>query len=132
MILVRVLLKFSKENVDQPVTSQVILEQGVPLNILSAHIDPQGGEILAEIPTTDAEKVIKAFRERGVAVEVRKLIEVDRESCFDCGACFSLCPVNAIAFEKDVSVVFDEEKCVGSTCGLCVDACPVRAIKLIG
>lgn len=126
------LLKFSKEIVDRPITSQVILEQGAPVNILSAHIDQEGGEILADIPSEQANGLIKAFRDRGVTVEVRKLIEVDKDECFDCGACLSLCPVNAITLQEDLSVVFDGEKCLGATCGLCVDACPARAIRLIG
>lgn len=130
--MVRVLLKFSKEIVDRPITSQVILEQGAPVNILSAHIDQEGGEILADIPSEQANGLIKAFRDRGVTVEVRKLIEVDKDECFDCGACLSLCPVNAITLQEDLSVVFDGEKCLGATCGLCVDACPARAIRLIG
>lgn len=129
--MVRVLLKFSQKVVDEPITAQVILELGVPINILSAHIDQQGGEILAEIPSTYTEKIVKAFRERGVTVSISKLIDVDKELCFDCGACLSLCPVNAIAFDEDLSVGFDEEKCLGSTCGLCVNACPAMAIKLI-
>jgi len=129
--LVRVLLKFSENITDNPITAQVILEQGVPINILAAHIDQRGGEILVEIPSTHAEKVIKAFRERGVTAEIHRPIEVDDEKCFDCGACFSLCPVNAISFKKDFSIAFSEEKCLGSTCRLCVDTCPTRAIKLI-
>jgi len=130
--MVRVMLRFSKEIVDKPITSQVILEKGIPINILSAHINQQGGEILAEIPSAQAEGAIMAFRERGVTVDVRKLIEKDEEKCTDCGACISLCPVDAIAFRGDFSVVLDEEKCVGVTCGLCVDACPRGAIRLIG
>jgi Fe-S-cluster-containing dehydrogenase component len=43
----------------------------------------------------------------------------------------SLCPVEAISIDKDGSVVFDREKCVGSTCSACVDACPTRAIKSV-
>jgi len=129
--LVRVLLKFSEKLVEQPITAQVILEHGVPINIISAHINSQGGEILAEIPSTHFEKVANAFREKGVTVTIPELIEVDSEKCFDCGACLSLCPVNAMAFAEDFSVVFNKEKCIGSTCGACVDACPARAIKLI-
>jgi len=129
--LVRVLLKFSKEIVDQPITSQIIMEHEIPINILSAHINQQGGEILAEIPTDQANKAIEAFRKKGVTVDVRKLIDVS-EKCFECGACVALCPVNAIAFEKDYSVVFYEDKCLGVACGLCADACPARAIRLIG
>jgi len=124
----RVLLRFTKEIVDQPIISQVILEKKIPVNILSAHIDQQGGEILAEIPETNAEKAVKAFREKGVTVDVGKLIEVDDEKCIECGACVSLCPVAAITFDEDNSVIFNDKKCLGVTCGLCVDACPVRAI----
>jgi len=72
-----------------------------------------------------------AFREKGVIVTVQKLIEVDTERCFECGACLSLCPVSAITLKEDFSVVFDKEKCIGSPCGLCVDACPARAIRFV-
>lgn len=129
--MVRILLRFSEKIVEQPITAQVILEHGVPISIVAAHIDSQGGEILAEVPSTHVEKVIDAFREKGVTVTFPKLIEVDSEKCFDCGSCFSLCPASAIAFEKDFSVIFDEQKCIGSPCGLCVDACPAKAIRLV-
>ena len=127
----RILLRFSEKIVEQPVTAQVILEHGVPISIVAAHIDSQGGEILAEVSSTYVSKVIAAFRKKGVTVTIPKLIEVDSEKCFDCGACFSLCPVGAITFREDFSVVFDEQKCIGSPCGLCVDACPARAIRLV-
>ena len=130
--MVRVLLRFRKEIVDQPITSEIILEQGTPINILAAHINQEGGRILAEIETTNAQKVIEALRKRGVTVDVRNLIEVDDDKCTDCGACYSLCPVNAITYNEDYSVVFDGEKCLGTNCGLCADACPTRAIRLIG
>ncbi len=130
--MVRVLLRFGKEIVDQPITSEIILEQGTPINILAAHINQEGGRILAEIETTNAQKVIEALRKRGVTVDVRNLIEVDDDKCTDCGACYSLCPVNAITYKEDYSVVFDGEKCLGTNCGLCADACPTRAIRLIG
>ena len=129
--MVRILLRFSEKMVEQPVTAQVILEHGVPVSIVAAHINSQGGEILAEVPSTHVEKVIDAFRKKGVTVTVPKLIEVDSERCIDCGACFSLCPVSAIAFREDFSVVFDEQKCIGSPCGLCINACPARAIRLV-
>lgn len=130
--MVRVTLRFSEEIVDEPITSQVILEENLHLNILSAHIDQQGGEILVEVPPNQVEKLIKAFQERGVEVEVRELIEKDGEKCIDCGACISLCPMDALGFGEDFSVELDEEKCIGTTCGLCVDTCPVDAIKLLG
>jgi L-aspartate semialdehyde sulfurtransferase ferredoxin len=129
--MVRVLLRFSEEQVPQPITSQIVLEYKVPIAILAAHINSKGGEILAEVPDEAQEKIIKAFRKRGVTVTVPKLIEVDTEKCFSCGSCVALCPVEAISIDKDSSVQFDKEKCVGSTCSICVDACPARAIKSV-
>jgi ferredoxin len=127
-----VIFRFDKETVDKPITSQVILEHGVPINILSAHMSQQGGEILADIDTRSAEKVIRAFREKGVTVDVRRLIEKDDKKCTDCGGCVSICPMDALTFGEDHSVNLEEEKCNGITCGLCVDACTQGAIRLLG
>ena len=129
--MVRLLLRFTEEQVPQPITSQIILEYGVPIAILAAHVNSKGGEILAEVPDEAQEKIVKAFRVKGVLVTIPKLIEVDSEKCFSCGSCVALCPVEAISMDADSSVKFDKEKCLGSTCSLCVDACPARAIKSV-
>jgi NAD-dependent dihydropyrimidine dehydrogenase PreA subunit len=127
----RILLRFSEENVEEPITSQIIIELGIPMRIVTATINSQGGDILVEVPKVHVEKVVKAFRKKGVVVKFPKLIEVDCDKCIDCGACYALCPVDAISYDKDYSVVFDEKTCIGSPCGLCVDACPARAITLV-
>ena len=129
--MVRIFLRFSEALVGQPLTSQIILELKVPINIITAHVNSKGGEILAEIPDDALDKVVKAFRNKGVEVSIPKLVEVDADECFSCGTCVSLCPVEAITVDKDFGVVFDPEKCVGSTCSLCVDACPARAIRSV-
>ena len=129
--MVRILLSFSEKLVEQPITAQIILEHKVPINIITAHVTSKGGEVLAEIPDATLEKVVKAFRQKGVTVTLPKLIEVDSEKCFSCGSCVALCPVEAITFADDFSVNFNKEKCVGSTCSACVDACPARAIKSV-
>jgi len=129
--MVRILLSFSEKLVEQPITAHIILEHKVPINIITAHVTSKGGEVLAEIPDATLEKVVKAFRQKGVTVTLPKLIEVDSEKCFSCGSCIALCPVEAITFADDFSVNFNKEKCVGSTCGACVDACPARAIKSV-
>jgi Fe-S-cluster-containing hydrogenase component 2 len=87
--------------------------------------------VLAEVPSEHLDEVIKAFRKKGATVSLPKLIEVDMEKCISCGSCVTLCPVEAISLDKDLSVVFNKEKCVGSTCSTCVDACPARAIKSV-
>jgi Na+-translocating ferredoxin:NAD+ oxidoreductase RNF subunit RnfB len=129
--MVRILLRFSEEQVSQPIASQIIIEYKVPMAILSAHMNSKGGEILAEIPDDQQERIVNAFRQRGVKVSVPSLIEVDQQKCFSCGSCLALCPVEAISMAKDCAIKFDAEKCVGITCSICVDACPARAIKSI-
>jgi L-aspartate semialdehyde sulfurtransferase ferredoxin len=129
--MARILIRFNEEQVSEPIASQIIIEYKVPMAILSAHVNSKGGEILAEIPDEMSEKVVNAFRQRGISVTVPKLIEVDSDKCFSCGSCIALCPVEAISLTKDSTVQFDKEKCVGSTCSVCVDACPSRAIKSI-
>jgi Fe-S-cluster-containing hydrogenase component 2 len=127
----RILLRFSEENVAEPITSQVILELGIPMRIVTATINSQGGDILVEVPAIHMDRIVEAFRKKGVVVKFPKLIEVDCDKCFDCGACYALCPVDAISLDDDYSIVFDEKTCIGSPCGLCVDACPARAITLV-
>ncbi|MBN1785268.1 MAG: 4Fe-4S binding protein [Candidatus Bathyarchaeota archaeon] len=127
----RILLRFSEENVEEPITSQVILELGIPMRIVTATINSLGGDILVEVPKVHLKKIVQAFKAKGVVVKFPKLIEVNYDKCIDCGACYALCPVNAISFKEDHSIDFDEAICIGSPCGLCVDACPARAITLV-
>lgn len=124
----RILLKFSENQINQPIISQVILELKISLNILTAEVTSHGGLILIDVSSKDINRVVKAFQEKGVTVTFQKRIVVNEELCFDCGACYSLCPVEAIGFDKDYSVVFDEEKCI--SCDLCIDTCPTRAISI--
>ena len=131
MTLVRILLRFSEQTVEKPIVSQIILDLKVPINIITANVNSKGGEVLAEVPEEALEKVVQEFRSNGVTVSLPKLIEVDTEECISCGSCVALCPVDAISQEEDLSIVFDKQKCVGSTCSNCVDACPVRAIRSV-
>jgi MinD superfamily P-loop ATPase len=129
--MVRILLSFSENIVEKPIISQIILELKVPINIITAHVDSKGGEVLAEVEDEALQKVVKKFRERGATVSIPKLIEIDSEECINCGACITLCPVEAITIDEDATVIFNQEKCLGSTCSACVDACPSRAIKSV-
>ena len=129
--MARILLKFSEKIVEQPIISKIILDLKVPINIITAHVDSKGGEVLTEVPDESLDAILKAFRKKGVTVSLPKLIEVECEKCVNCGSCITLCPVEAITMTEDSSIVFDREKCLGSTCSACVDACPARAIKSV-
>jgi MinD superfamily P-loop ATPase len=124
--MVKILIKLSEALVAKPTTAEIILEHKVPINIITAHVTSKGGDYLVDIPDESLVTVVNAFRKKGATVTLPKLIEKDK--CFNCGGCVSLCPVGAITVGKDKSVNFDQEKCLGSTCSACVEACPARAI----
>lgn len=126
--MVKILLRFSESLVEKPIISQIILKYNVPINIITANITSKGGEFLAEVPDEALEKVVKAFRQKGLIVTLPKLVDIDEKECFNCGACLTICPVEALVFDKDFSLVFKKENCLGSTCNACVDACPAKAI----
>jgi MinD superfamily P-loop ATPase len=129
--MVKILIKLSEELVAKPTTAEIILEHKVPINIITAHVTSKGGDYLVDVPDEWLETVVKAFREKGALVTLPKLVEIDNDKCFSCGACVSICPVGAITVAEDKSVNFDQEKCLGSTCSACVEACPARAIKSV-
>ena len=125
------LLRYSTERVGEPIIASVIRDTGVLPNILYAELGPRGGEILVSIdaPTAETERAVALFRERGVEIkEIKRAIELDRDQCFDCGACLSVCPTGALRMAADGTVELDDSKCV--YCELCVPCCPVRALKL--
>ncbi len=127
----KVLLRYSTERATEPILASVIKETGILVNILYADFSARGGEILIAIegPETDAQKVIDLLGKKGVEVqEIKHVAELDRELCFDCGACISLCPTGALRMTEDFSVELDEDKCV--YCEVCIPACPARALKV--
>jgi NAD-dependent dihydropyrimidine dehydrogenase PreA subunit len=51
---------------------------------------------------------------------------INAETCKACGICKKACPSGAIAGEKKVAHVIDQDKCV--LCGACLDKCPFAAV----
>ena len=127
----KVLLKYSAEKAKEPILASIIKETSTLLNILHAEVSAKGGEILLAIDAPEAEvnQVIELFEQRGIdAKELKRAIQLDEEKCFDCGACFSLCPTGALRLTDEYSIELDEDKCI--YCEICVPSCPVRALKV--
>jgi len=123
-------LLYVRNNVGNPVLSDVVLKTRVPINILEAKVSLDGGEMVVDVPATGKEldEVRELFQRAGVsAKEIRSVIEIDYERCMSCGACVSPCPVQAIEQSPEWEIELDEEKCI--RCLICVDACPVKAIR---
>jgi len=53
--------------------------------------------------------------------------EVDTNKCVKCGACFKVCPVGAVKWEKGKTAAIDQGLC--TKCKSCVNACDFGAIK---
>lgn len=124
-------LKYSADKVDSPIISNVVLETGAMLNILKAEIGYDEATIIVEIlgGEKDKKKAVNAFEKYGI--DIRRLtgnIINDIHRCVDCGACITLCPVNAISFDEKWSIQIDDDKCI--RCGICVKACPRRSLAI--
>jgi len=55
---------------------------------------------------------------------------IDKNRCSGCGVCITLCPYQAIDFDKDQKAVVNEALCKG--CGICVSSCRSGAPSLKG
>lgn len=59
-------------------------------------------------------------------MEVFEMAYVIGDDCTACGACMSVCPVEAISEGEDKYKI-DADAC--TDCGLCADECPFDAIS---
>ena len=124
-------LRFSKEIVDQPIITNLVRDYGLTFNILKAQIFPRKeGMLVLELTGTadDFDKGVQYLQRMGVQVEpVSQGIRRDEERCWQCGSCTAVCPTGALHVHRpQMEVEFESERC--SACELCVKTCPVRAM----
>jgi coenzyme F420-reducing hydrogenase delta subunit len=56
-------------------------------------------------------------------------VEINQDLCSRCLVCYSICPYEAINYDKEADKVeIDIQKC--QVCGICPSACPVAAIEV--
>jgi len=133
MLKKKVILNFSPENVERPVTYQLIKKYNLWINILQAKFEPHlGGKLVLELKgkAKQIEEGLDFVRKIGVGVELlEQEVLWDEEKCIDCGACVSICSTGVLSLDKvTFKLKFDYEKCI--VCGNCVEACPLQAIKV--
>jgi ferredoxin len=128
------LLQFEPRAVEVPLTSRIISEFGLEVNILRAEITESGGKMVVTIegPPGALGRGLRYLEDNEVKIsELRPLVRKEDQLCTDCGMCVSICPAKAYSiFPPEWKVVFAEEKCIA--CGLCRDVCPPGAIFLSG
>lgn len=129
----KVVLNFTPEASNQPVTHNLIAKHHLVVNILRAEIDEFGGKMVLELSgkADDIRKGIDYLKTNRVSVRpIKEGVRRDDDVCTHCGMCVSICPTKALTFDvKTGKVIFTEEKCVA--CGVCIDACPPRAMEIL-
>ncbi|MDZ4172118.1 MAG: 4Fe-4S binding protein [Methanobacteriaceae archaeon] len=123
-------LRFLPSIINKAIISDAIKIYEIDFNILRAYITPRGGKMLVEINGPQENESIQYMEEQGIQVTpIMRVVTKDLEKCMDCGACVSVCPVNAICIKEDWMVEIDNQNCIG--CGFCINSCPTKSIDLM-
>jgi ferredoxin len=129
----KVVLRFPRHLVDQPIISRLAKDFNLEFNILKASIMPnEEGLLVLELSGKheNYEEGTKYLTESGVSIQMLSQDVVrNEERCTHCGACVVLCPSGALSLDFSTRRVnFDHNKCIA--CGICVPACPPRAMEI--
>ena len=130
----RILLNFPPHITDQPITCQLIRKYDVIVNILQAKIFPEEeGQLILELQNENEEDLkegIDFLKENGVKVTVlEETINLNQESCINCGACTGVCKPGALTLNKNTwELEVDQDKCL--LCEMCISVCPINALRL--
>ena len=104
-----------------------ILKYDISFNILKFSTESNGINILLDVPEERIKIITESLRSNNVLVNKKGRVIINDEKCIDCGSCISLCPTDALHFNKIDRLEFSYEKCIG--CLLCINACPRQAIE---
>jgi len=127
-----VLLIFDRKIMYKPIIYRLARDFDIVFNVLEAKILPKlEGRLILELRGTEEaiNRSIDYLTVEGVQVQTLadKIIR-DDERCVHCGACTSVCRVDALSINRTtMEVNFDHDMCVA--CGLCKIACPVDAMS---
>jgi ferredoxin len=129
----RIVLRFPRSLVDQPIVCRLVKDYNLEFNILKASVTPkEEGLLVLELngERQDYEKGMRYLAEMGVEIQPLSQDVIRNETrCTHCGACVVICPTGALALDPVTRRVnFYDDKCIA--CELCVLACPPRAMEV--
>ena len=132
MVEPKFLLTFDDDTVQNSVSYILVSEFNIAPSILQAKITENGGMMIMVMKGNESDIRAAVMRLRKAGVKIRKLsnqISRNIKKCIDCGSCVSICPTNALYFNKDTwAVELDPKLCIA--CGSCLTSCPTHAVKL--
>jgi ferredoxin len=127
----RVTLTFPQSSVHRPVTYQLVKDYNIASSIIRAQVAPNqmGTLVLELLGDIDAiEAAIEWMRSENIHVSlINTEIQVDWDSCVDCGLCTGVCPTTALSLDQDFSLKFRSNLCI--VCEQCIPTCPLQAIS---
>jgi len=132
MIKVKIKVLYKKDQIDKPITYELVKKYDVMFNILHADINyGSEGTLITEISGQDknVKDALEYLEQLGIEYKkYTKSIIRDEDECIDCGACTAVCPSKALTMNDKDQLVFDKDKCL--VCELCIPACPINIIDV--
>lgn len=129
----RLVLSFSPESIQKPVTYLLVSNYKLRLNILRAKVKPgEEGRLLLEI-SGEADRIregLDYLASMGVRMEpVERFYAVDQARCTGAKECFKVCPTGAIMLQpsEDRKVDIVPEDCI--LCEKCMEVCPQQVFS---
>lgn len=129
----RVVLRFPRKLVDQPIMCCLARKYDLDFNILKASVTPnEEGILIVELSgeNKDYERGEHYLSQTGVEIQpLSKDVIRNEDKCIHCGSCVVLCAGGALNVDRtDMKTVFDHTKCI--VCEICVRACPFKAMEI--
>lgn len=129
----KVVLRFPRHIVREPVVYHLIKDYDLRVSIMRASINPdEGGHMVLAMEGT--KKHLEAGREylekKGVLLQpLSKDVRWREDRCVHCTACVSICPTAALRIDRsNMTVSFDSDKCIA--CELCIPVCIYKAMEI--
>jgi len=127
----RLVLNFSEDLIEEPITYHLIADYGVQVTILRASINTgQHGRMFVELSGEESQisQGINYLERAGVEIDsLGKEIQHLTDRCTSCTSCIPHCPTQALVVDRDTwEVSFDPEKCI--VCLSCIEVCIYRAM----
>lgn len=128
----KIVLRFPKRLVDQPIVGRLIKDYNLDFNILKASITSEEGLMVLGLTgeQQDYDNGIRYLTRTGVQIQALSQDVIrNEERCTHCSACVTLCPTNAFEVDPQTRKInFYSERCIA--CAICIKGCPPRAMEL--
>ena len=129
----RIVLTFPPTLVGQPITTHLVKEYDLMLNILRANVTPnEEGRMVLEL--SGKKKALEGGIDylKGLGINVEPLahdIKWHTDKCTHCTSCIPTCPSGAMSVNRaTMEVSFNKDRCIA--CELCISICPFNALEI--